>query len=206
MGHRRDAVEALREYAHDLEFTTYPGGVTYRVGSSPQGDERRVDHDLGAPQLRVLVASVAVALVGLVGVAGIASAAAPVASKAASATDADPVSRDLVATGAPAVRALAKMGDTNAAALVASALAHGEEADASAEAIARIEVLAAAIANGHARPGDTGALAAAVEALSETLVPPMAQDDDFTPPGQDDSFTPPGQDDDFTPPGRAVTP
>jgi hypothetical protein len=229
MGHRHDAVEALRAYAQSLE-ETIDDGLVQRVGSAYQDDARRVTSSLGAPQLKALVGFVGVVLVGLVGTAVLAATLAPSADDAssfeASSTPPDTSAATQVVLPEPAtsvaIRALARIGSTEGLAAVTHAMATDSDRDPTVSAIIdTIADLSSRIADGATGPAASTELEQAIDQLIATIRPPgldpgwtppglggvaPGQDDTFTPPGQDDTFTPPGQDDTFTPPGQDKDP
>ncbi|HSJ71236.1 MAG TPA: hypothetical protein VLA29_06285 [Acidimicrobiia bacterium] len=214
MGHRHDAVEALRAYAQSLEEAIDDGSV-HRVGSAYQDDARPVTSDLGAPQLRVLVGLVGVVLVGLVGTGVVAATLAPQSDDASPST-ADTLAASQVVLPEPAtnsaIRALARIGSTDGLAAVTYAMATDSDRDPAVSAIiAIIADLSSRLANGAADFGASIELEQAIDELIAIIRPP-GLDPDWTPPGlggvapgQDDTFVPPGQDDTFVPPGQDDT-
>ena len=71
MGHRHDAVEALRAYARDVENTAN-GGAVSSVGSTNQDRAVATKPASGAPHLlAVFAVAASVVLVGAIAMAGV---------------------------------------------------------------------------------------------------------------------------------------
>jgi hypothetical protein len=225
MGHRHDAVEALRVYAQSLEGAI-DDGLVQRVGSAYQDDARPVTSSLGAPQLKALVGLVGVVLVGLVGT-GVLAANLATPSPVTPTLDASPTAPDSPASTPVvlpepatniAIRALARIGSSEGLAAVTYAMATDVDQDPAVSAIIdTIADLSSSIAVGTTDLAASVQLEQAIDQLIAIVRPPgldpdwtppglggvaPGQDDTFIPPGQDDTFVPPGQDDTFVPPGR----
>jgi hypothetical protein len=210
MGHRQDAIEALRAYARDVE-TTINGGAVSSVGSTSQDDAAATSPAPGAPHLLAVSAVAAsVVLVGAIAISGVIGM-----SEDANATpDASPTTLSTpVASGpssATAVRALNEHGLTQAAQNVLLAMSAGiDESPAATEALEAVfDRIDALVASGAPVTETDSELAAALAILEEATRPPGLDTDRLppgqggTPPGQDPTFTPPGQDPTFTPPGQ----
>jgi hypothetical protein len=224
MGHRHDAVEALRAYAQSLE-ETIDDGLVHRVGSAYQDDAGQVPSSLGAPQLKALVGFVGVVLVGLVGTGVLASNLAP-QSRDASSTLSDTSAASQVVLPEPAtsiaIRALARIGSAEGLAAVTFAMATDSDHDPAVSAIiAIIADLSSKLADGATDLAAPIELEQAIDQLIAIIrptgldhdqIPPglggvaPGQDNTPTPPGQDNTPTPPGQDNTPTPPGQDNTP
>jgi hypothetical protein len=229
MGHRHDAVEALRAYVADLE-TTIIDGADGRAGHPVQSSAATSGRVIGAPHPGLITGVAGVALVGLIGVPAALGflGAAPGRSSdtidpspaATAATERGPA---VTTGGARAIRAvhrLSAVGLTDAAGIVSLAIVMGVDRDPDVDAA--IEALMAAVDEAGAHAADDVVVRSALAALMEATRPPgltpdrlppgrsddtvpPGRDDTFTPPGRDDTFTPPGRDDTFTPPGRDDT-
>ena len=216
MGHRHDAVEALRAYVADLE-PTIVDGADGRAGGADDGDIALSGRVLGAPHFGLLAGVAGVAIVGLIGApAAFGILGEPVD---ASASMDDPSGAASVATspivpqaGAAAERAvyvLSAAGLTDAARVVSFAVATGLDTDADVSS-AIVALLAAVEAAGDKAIDDLAVISATEVLVEATRPPGLTPDrrtpgldaDTFIPPGQDDTFIPPGQDDTFIPPGR----
>jgi len=225
MGHRRDAIEALRAYAHDLDSTMGDGGIE-RVGSAHQDDATVSGPGYGAPHHGLIVGAVGVVLVGLVGVwamtgpprgGAVVTLEVPPVTPAVTAT---PAGTSNAAFGVRAVARFTTLGLVTAADAVEQAMDSGLDQDeAVVAAISRVLALTESYEFADDPSQDPEVMAAVATLVTLTRPPgldpdrappghggvPPDQDDTFTPPGQDDTFTPPGQDDTFTPPGRDDT-
>jgi hypothetical protein len=218
MGHRRDAVEALRAYARDLDSTIDDGAVA-RVGSAHQDDAGVADASFGAPHHGLIVGAVGVVLVGFVGLW--AMAGSPPAGDLAT-LEVSPSTDAVVAIATPrsgpvgnaafgirAVARLSALGLQSAADAVEYAIDTGSDEDEDVvAAITRVLDLTDAYGADEDPTRDPEILAAVHALIAVTRPPgldlarrPPGQNDDFVPPGQDDTFVPPGQDDTFVPPG-----
>jgi hypothetical protein len=229
MGHRHEAVEALRAYARDLE-TTIGDGVPLRVGSADQDDAAASVSGPGAPHLGLLTAAAGVVLVGSVGIlSAFIGSGSPSEAVGGAMPEAAPGSTVAVTTDAStsfyAARASMRfttLGFADAAAAVSAAVTDGtiDRSDVRA-AIDRVLHLTLDVGDlADLDPDARAEVDAAVALLVGITRPPgldpdrmppgqggtpPGQDDTFVPPGQDDTFVPPGQDDTFVPPGQDDT-
>jgi hypothetical protein len=219
MGHRIDAIEALRAYARDVE-DTINGGVVSSVGGTNQDDAAATRAAHGAAHLLamsaiaasvVLVGAIATSFVIATSDGSVPAVSAPKPTPSLIASSAD--------STATAVRALNENGSTQAAQNVLQAMSLGTDAtqvvaEALHAVVDRIDVL---VASGSSVSATDPALATALENLEEATRPPgldpdllapgqagtpQGQDPTFVPPGKDPTMAPPGQDPTFVPPGQ----
>jgi hypothetical protein len=210
MGHRHDAIEALRAYARDVENTAN-GGVVSPVGSTNQDDAAATGPAHGAPHLLAASAVAAsVVLVGAIaisGIVGMSRDADPAAGTSQTTLSTPATPAPLTAT---AVRALNEHGLTQAAQNVLLAMSAGtdespEVADALQAVLDRIDAI---VASGVAVTNADPDLETALANLEEATRPPGLDPDRLPPgqggtaPGQDPTFVQPGQDPTFVQPGR----